>query len=79
MLFPTFVWWIPIPPLDGSQIIAGFIPEKNSIILKQINEYGPNILMFLIIFGMITNYSIIHAIMNPFIKLFLFLFIGNTI
>ena len=69
---------IPLPPLDGSQIIAGIIPKNKTHLLVQINEYGPNILMGLIFIGIFTNFNIIHAIMSPFINLFLFLFLGNA-
>ena len=70
---------IPLPPLDGSQILAGVIPNKYRNIIKQINLYGPNLLMGLILFGILTNIPIIFFIMTPFINFFIFLFLGINV
>tara|TARA_Y100001970_G_C13893834_1_gene680111 strand:+ start:50 stop:679 length:630 start_codon:yes stop_codon:yes gene_type:complete len=69
---------IPLPPLDGSQILSGIIPNNKIKLLNKINQYGPNILMGLILIGIFTNINIIHTIMSPFINFFLFLFLGNV-
>ena len=66
---------IPIRPLDGSQILSGFLPQNNNIV-KTIEHYGPNILIGLIIFGIVTNIPIIFTIMSPFINFFIYLFLG---
>lgn len=42
---------IPIPPLDGSKILAGFLPRKTAITyLNTVERYGMLILLFLIFF-----------------------------
>ncbi|MAV58823.1 MAG: site-2 protease family protein [Candidatus Marinimicrobia bacterium] len=69
---------IPIRPLDGSQILSGFLPQNNNIV-KIIEQYGPNILIGLIIFGIITNIPIIFTIMSPFINFFIYLFLGINV
>ena len=70
---------IPLPPLDGSQIISGLIPNHKQNLLNKINQYGPNILMGLIFIGIFTKINIIHMIMSPFINFFLYLFIGSNV
>ena len=67
---------IPIPSLDGSQIFSGFMIRKNPNLVMQLQLYGPQILMGLILFGMFTGVSIIWAFMRPFVSLFMFLFAG---
>ena len=67
---------IPIPPLDGSQIFSGIIIRKNPNLVMQLQMYGPQILMGLILFGMFTGVSIIWAFMRPFVSFFMFLFAG---
>lgn len=67
---------IPIPPLDGSQIFSGIMIRKNPQLVMQLQTYGPQILMGLILFGMFTGVSIIWAFMSPFVNFFMFIFAG---
>ena len=67
---------IPIPPLDGSQIFSGIMIRRNPQLVMQLQMYGPQILMGLILFGMFTGVSIIWAFMMPFVNFFMFLFAG---
>ena len=43
---------LPIPPLDGSKILAGFLPRKFDNVLYTLENYGMFILLALIITGM---------------------------
>tara|TARA_B100001996_G_scaffold339581_2_gene292674 strand:+ start:1088 stop:1705 length:618 start_codon:yes stop_codon:yes gene_type:complete len=67
---------IPIPPLDGSQIFSGIMIRRNPQLVMQLQMYGPQILMGLILFGMFTGVSIIWSFMSPFVNFFMFLFAG---
>ena len=67
---------IPIPPLDGAQIFSGIMIRRNPQLVMQLQMYGPQILMGLILFGMFTGVSIIWAFMSPFVNFFMFLFAG---
>ena len=67
---------IPIPPLDGSQIFSGIMIRRNPQLVMQLQMYGPQILMGLILFGMFTGISIIWAFMSPFVSFFMFVFAG---
>jgi Zn-dependent protease len=39
---------IPIPPLDGSRILAGMLPEKPATLLARVDSYGAIILVILV-------------------------------
>lgn len=67
---------LPIPPLDGSKILAGFLPPEQDHIIHWLERYGAFILMGLILFGYITNVSIIGFFLRPFIRFFSMLFGG---
>ncbi len=42
---------IPLPPLDGSKVIAGLLPDSGAKILYSLEPYGPLILLLLIVTG----------------------------
>ena len=67
---------IPIPPLDGSQIFSGLMIRHNPDLVVKLQIYGPQILMGLILFGMLTSISPIWWLMSPFVNFFMFLFVG---
>ncbi len=42
---------IPIPPLDGSWILSGLLPENLSVLIDRIRPYGFMLLLFLLMSG----------------------------
>ncbi len=66
--------FLPLPPLDGSRILAGLIPNRNQQWLINLEYYGPKVLFALILIGMLTRVSIIGVIISPFIRFFMKLF-----
>ena len=67
---------IPIAPLDGSQIFSGLLIRTNPELVRNLQIYGPKILMGAILIGYFTPISLIWWFMGPFVKFFLFLFAG---
>jgi len=67
---------IPIPPLDGSQIFSGLLIRTNPELVRNLQIYGPQILMGAILIGYFTPISPIWWFMGPFVNFFLFLFAG---
>lgn len=67
---------IPIPPLDGSQIFSGLLIRTQPQLVHNLQTYGPQILIGLILIGYFTGFSPLWMIMKPFVKFFLFLFAG---
>lgn len=52
---------IPLPPLDGSKVLAYFLPPKYRIQYRAIEEMGPFLLIMLLAFG------VVNQIMSPMI------------
>ncbi|MGI6678827.1 MAG: site-2 protease family protein [Dehalobacterium sp.] len=46
---------IPVPPLDGSKILAGILPGQTGDFFYQMEQYGPIILLILIVTGVIQR------------------------
>ncbi len=63
---------IPIAPLDGSQIFSGLLIRTNPELVRNLQIYGPQILMGAILIGYFTPISPIWWFMGPFVN-FLFL------
>lgn len=58
---------IPVPPLDGSKILAGILPRGSANFIYSIEQYGPLILMLLIITR--TTWVIIYPVIQIFEKI----------
>ncbi|MDD2823486.1 MAG: site-2 protease family protein [Candidatus Daviesbacteria bacterium] len=58
---------IPIPPLDGSKVLASFLPTKLALSYMRLEQYGFLILLLLLI----SPINIFGVIISLFIRLFL--------
>ena len=67
---------IPVSPLDGSKIFSGLLIRTNPDLVRNLQIYGPQILLGAILIGYFTPISPISWIMRPFVNFFLFLFAG---
>ncbi len=66
--------FIPIPPLDGSRILEGLVPNKYHVQLAKFEYYGPRVLIGLVILSMFTRFNIFSIIISPIMTIFLKLF-----
>lgn len=57
---------IPIPPLDGSKILAGLLPGRQAW-LDQLESYGPILLIVLVLFG----FKFLSILINPVVNIFI--------
>lgn len=55
----------PIPPLDGSKVLAGFLPPTLSNLMDRIEPYGLFIVLGLVYFG------VLNTLMEPILGFFL--------
>ena len=55
----------PIPPLDGSKVLSGFLPPSLSNIMDKIEPYGLFIVLGLVYFG------VLNTLMRPIMDFFL--------
>jgi len=46
---------IPIPPLDGSRVVASFLNPRMAAIYSRIEPFGFFILVFLLMFGVLGH------------------------
>lgn len=46
---------IPLPPLDGSKILAGLLPDSGAQVLYSLEQYGPLILLLFIVTGIASR------------------------
>jgi len=70
---------IPIPPLDGSKILAGLMPAEQAWKFEQFERYGPMLLLGIIVMGSLLHISILGTFLRPFISLFSYLFTGHNL
>src|SRR5215216_5375404 len=64
---------IPIPPLDGSKVIFPFLPRAFDGFVDFMNQYGPMILLGLILVSFVTNLPIFSILLAPVLPLLTFL------
>ncbi|HEY3297441.1 MAG TPA: site-2 protease family protein [Armatimonadota bacterium] len=69
---------IPIPPLDGSHILASLLPYEMARRFEYgMGRYGMSVLIGLVILGMISGHSIISAVIYPPIDFTVRLLLGR--
>jgi Zn-dependent protease len=57
---------IPIPPLDGAKVIFPFLPRSMSGFVDFMNQYGPTILLVLVLVAVfIPRFSIFQFLLAP--------------
>jgi len=61
---------LPLAPLDGFSVAVGLLPRDLSRTVAQLEQYGPGILMILIVMPFVTQgkVSLLHSIMSPVIN-----------
>jgi Zn-dependent protease len=56
---------IPIPPLDGSKVIFPFLPRSLDGFVDFMNQYGPIILLGIILISFVTNLPVLSILLAP--------------
>ena len=56
---------IPIPPLDGSKVIFPFLPRALDGFVMFMNQYGPMILLGLILLSFLTPINVFNVLLAP--------------
>ena len=59
---------LPVYPLDGGQIFGNIISKYSPNFASNLLTYGPKILLFIILFGILTGYSILWLVIGPIVK-----------
>ncbi|HUV15742.1 MAG TPA: site-2 protease family protein [Pelolinea sp.] len=56
---------IPLPPLDGEEVLAFFLPPSLERSWNNIRPYGPYILLALLILGPMLGFSLVDLVLGP--------------
>jgi len=56
---------IPLPPLDGEEILIFFLPTSLERVYENIRPYGPYILIVLLFLGPLVGFSLIDSVLSP--------------
>lgn len=59
---------LPIPPLDGSSILARFLPERMAWRYMSLGRYGVFFIIGLMLLGSITNVSLFGSLLLPVVR-----------
>lgn len=75
-LFSTLLWLnsalfvfnlLPIPPLDGSKVLAAFVPPQYDEELHSFFHMGPYILIFMILLSNIPQFDVFNRVLRPMV------------
>jgi Zn-dependent protease len=66
---------IPVPPLDGSKILAMLLPVQYENVMATLTQYGPFILLFMII-PLFNGQSAVSLIVTPIVSALTRLLLG---
>ncbi len=61
---------VPIPPLDGSRVLAGVLPNRAGQLMAQVEPYGLIILVVLLMSGVLNLMPMVNAIRHFILTLF---------
>jgi Zn-dependent protease len=63
---------LPLYPLDGSKIVAGFLPDRHIPAYMNATRHALPIIFGLVIFGAFTGRNILSSILGPIFKPFMY-------
>ena len=63
---------VPIPPLDGSRVLAGVLPDRYGEAMARMEPYGLIILVLLLVSGVLNLMPIVTGIRHFILTLFFF-------
>lgn len=52
---------VPIPPLDGSNVVYGLLPPRQQYSWRQYQQYGPILLLLLLVFGSRLLFAVVFG------------------
>lgn len=70
---------IPIPPLDGSKILYPFLPRFMAPFVDFMNQYGPFILLALVVGSLLLNIPILGILLAPVFPILYVLGLGDAL
>lgn len=68
---------LPIPPLDGSRVLAWILPTRQAVVLDRMERYG-FVILLLLLWIRVGGVSLLGLIFHPLLRVALSLFPGLT-
>jgi Zn-dependent protease len=68
---------IPLPPLDGEELLVYLLPPSWASTWETIRPYGPYILLILLFLGPMLGFSLIESVLRPLIEVMGRLLLGG--
>jgi Zn-dependent protease len=69
--------FLPLAPLDGFAVAVGLLPHDLSLTVARWEQYGPGILMALLVLPYVTGYSLLSDIMSPVLNTLVRIIVGS--
>jgi Zn-dependent protease len=69
--------FLPVAPLDGFAVAVGLLPRDLSLTVARWEQYGPGILMLLLVLPYLTGYSLLSDIMSPILNVLTRVIVGG--
>ena len=63
---------VPIPPLDGSRVLAGVLPDRFGLAMARMEPYGLIVLLLLLVSGVLNLMPIVNGIRHFILTLFFY-------
>jgi len=67
---------LPIPPLDGFNVLLGVLPREWAVKFARYQAYGPMLLFLLIFVGRFQNFDLLGVFLWPIVSFFMHIFTG---
>ena len=59
---------LPLAPLDGSRVVAGFVPRKHTAVYNKLQRNGPAVLVAIVILDYALGLGILWGIIGPVVR-----------
>ena len=59
---------LPLPPLDGEEILVYLLPQEWEQKWAAFRPYGPYLLIFLLLVGPMIGFNLVDTIISPLIQ-----------
>jgi Zn-dependent protease len=59
---------IPLAPLDGSKVVEGLLPRQLAASFARFQQYGPVILIGVVLIDVVFNLGILWGILGPVVQ-----------
>jgi len=68
---------LPLPPLDGEEILLYFLPPELERKWESFRPYGPYLLLFLLLVGPMIGFSLVDTVLAPLIMVMARILLGG--